>query len=230
MVFHKRNWEEKAILSEGQAKDFLSAMGSLGDDIWLKNRSKSIAYFKVESGRKFSTLPHDYFIQPTSYNGTYHGGVMRKYERLPAALTNSPLMNKILRSFVDRFKDSIKAGTTILCQVQTSTEYEDDGDVTGQGIHTDGADMAMILCLERKNCQGAFNSFYADKEGWDCLMKPRILREGKAVFWKDNKIYHSVSNLCPTNIDAGPAIRTVMILHADGDMFLHGRLNKRNSL
>ena len=88
-MFHKRDWETKALLSEGQATEFLFAMGSLGDDTWLKNRSKSIAYFKVERGRKFSTLPHDYFIQPTLYNDTYHGGVMRKYERLPAALTNS---------------------------------------------------------------------------------------------------------------------------------------------
>jgi len=44
----------------------------------------------------------------------------------------------------------------MLIQIQTTREGRKNGDVTTeQRIHTNGADEAALVCLERKNASGA---------------------------------------------------------------------------
>eukprot|EP01083_Nonionella_stella_P056501 148745_1 len=55
--------------------------------------------------------------------------------------------------------------------------------ITGQGIHTDGKDHAVLVCLERDNICGAQNSAYYDLEGRDVLLNEFVLHQGNAMFW-----------------------------------------------
>ena len=218
-------------VGEEKVKSIISLAGTLGNDPTVKTRDKSIAFFMLGSDLKFRKLSQHMFIQAKLYNDNpIQGGVTREYPQLPDECTNSPEFLYVLNVF--RMKFSIQPGTVVLCQIQTTTEHSDisSSDVTEQGIHTDGADVAMILCLERKNCTGAKNTLFADRHGHQMIMPPTILQKGEALFWKDGKIYHDVSFIRCHDVNKGPAVRTVMLLHAHAVCYLDGTHNPNNKL
>ena len=62
--------------------------------------------------------------------------------------------------------------------------------VTGQGIHTDGANLAALLCIHRQNVKGALNTFHDNLLGSQPLCEPTVLEPGKIAYFKDNSLYH----------------------------------------
>ena len=90
----------------------------------------------------------------------------------------------------------------------------------------------MVVCLARNNVhpESAHNALYEDVAGERVVMQPRTLPEAHAVFWTDNKIYHEVSDISPQSKEDGPAVRTVMLLHADAGFVLDGLKNRNNTL
>ena len=203
----------------------------LGPDPSLENRLKSIRYLMIDRDGLWRKLPYDYFTQDNVYNDNPNqGGLKRYYKLLSDEVVDSAPFQKILTNFSEHFPQ--KAGAIVLCQIQTTTDWGATGDITGQGIHTDGAEEAMIVCLERKNVhpKSAKNALYEDVAGDRVVMRPRALQAAEAIFWKDNEIYHAVSHIAPLCMEDGPAIRTVMLLHADSSYLIDGRKNERNKL
>ena len=181
---------------------------------------------------KWRKLSQNYFNQPIIYNDNpVQGGIKRSYKLLSDDVVESPVFKKILGDFTKQFS-SIGPGTVVLAQLQTTTEWATNGDVTEQGIHTDGADVAMIVCLERKNVMEgtATNTLYEDVKGERIVMGPQTLEEAEAVFWIDSAIYHDVTNISPKFKENGPAVRTVLLLHADASFLLDGIKNEKNNL
>ena len=113
-----------------------------------------------------------------------------------------------------------------------TTDEEDSQnskDVTGQGVHTDGANNQAIICIERYNTQGAETQFYSDMDGNYPLTEPFILESGQGVFFRDNKLYHSVLNMTKILPQVG-ARRTVLLITDFAEMFLLGKENPNNTL
>ena len=125
----------------------------------------------------------------------------------------------------------------MLVQIQTSLVTETANSaisrrssITGQGIHTDGADVAAIVCIERDGVEGAENVFYADLQGKVALCDKTLLQPGTAAYFCDNRLYHYVSRADKQEGREEPGRRTVMILHSPGEMYLSGVANERNEL
>ena len=102
-------------------------------------------------------------------------------------------------------------------------------DVTGQGIHTDGSNNQGIVCIERDNIAGAETQFHYKLDGTCPMTDPFTLEPGHSVFFKDNQMYHSVSNMTKRNSDS-TSRRTVLLISDTAEMYLLGKQNPNNTL
>ena len=97
------------------------------------------------------------------------------------------------------------------------------------GIHTDGHDHSMLLCLSRENITGAENSIYHDMEGKDVFMDDFVLKEGSALLWEDNKVFHYVNPASLIDVKK-EGVRTMMLLGYPAYWVITGGTNPNNTL
>jgi len=198
--------------------------------VYFMRRKKAIAFVFVLHGRVYS-LEQNYFVQHESYND-FSGGIRR-----PFAKISDEFLQKSLHAVVFRFVEynKIPDKAIMLIQIQTSeVDRSEEGEVrrrlsiTGQGIHTDGHEKAMLACVRRKNVKGAENRYFADLDGKQPLCEPRVLQEGDISFFTDNELYHYVSS-------AGPAVptedmaRTMLLMHYPAEDVLVGTSSPNNN-
>ena len=216
------------------------ASTSLGEDPSSKyfiSRSKSIA-FVLLVGDNIYPLQRNYFIQNSSYND-FSGGYRRYYSTIPDNVIQSSLKRSILH-FARYWR--VPDRSILLVQLQRSSIHPSEvhdkeekvfaqgqNDVTGQGIHTDGSDRAMILCCERENVLGAENCFHGSLAGDKPLCEPLALAAGDALYFRDNAIFHHVSDAFPAD-PAKNMHRTMLLIHYPGEIYLEGDKNAANSL
>jgi len=193
-------------------------------------RKKSIRFVLVSQGRLFC-LTRDYFVQNELYNEVT-GGLERKFRLIPESIITGPAKDVILK-FVSYH--SIPNNSMILVQIQTSTVTGHWGEkrrasVTGQGIHTDGHEVAEIVCLQRDGVEGAKNRFFGDLQGLKPLCDETVLAERDAAYFIDNMLYHYVSRAWKPDEAKHDGKRSVMILHYPADQALFGAANPHNTL
>ena len=148
---------------------------------------------------------------------------------MPKEFIKCRATKKVLNLF--KSTNNIPDNEPILVQVQQSHVTADTAGMclTGQGIHSDGADRAMLVCLERTNITGAESAIYADLEGKRSLIDPFVLKEGQAMLWHDNQVFHDVQPV--QVIDAEQeGTRTVLIAHYPAIHYLKGTVNTNNTL
>jgi len=106
--------------------------------------------------------------------------------------------------------------------------------ITGQGIHTDGADRAILICLHRgQHVEGALNQFHKALDGSMPLCEPKALGLGEAVAFKDNEIYHYVTPGNKSRVkenEQEDATRTIILMHSPADAYMRGLPNESNLL
>lgn len=103
------------------------------------------------------------------------------------------------------------------------------GEVTGQGVHTDGTERAMLVCIDRENVSGAENCLFEDLKGEKAVLNETILEEGDALMFRDNDIYHYVSDVKPVD-KTKDMVRTMLIAHYPANYLLYGADNPNNHL
>lgn len=218
------------VLNDQERLEVLKVAGELGPDPSSKDfatRTKNIGFVLCVDGEWYQ-VNRNYFQQSKFYNDL-SGGYRRYYRELPREF----IENEIVQTMLNKFKKihNIPDGRLILLHVQASLVRPGDKVkcLTGHGIHTDGVDKAMLLCLNRKNVKGALNSFYGDPDGKEVIREPFVLKEGYACFWEDNRIYHHASPAEPED-GAGIGERTVIVGVYPGKYFLHGVENPNNTL
>jgi len=196
---------------------------------FFARRKKAIAFVFVLHGRVYS-MEQSYFVQHESYND-FSGGYRRPFAKITDDVLQNELHEVVLR-FVEYNKIPDKA--IMLLQIQTSEvdrceegEMRRQQSITGQGIHTDGHEKAMLLCIQRKNVTGAMNQYYADLDGKQPLCQPCVLEEGDASFFKDNELYHYVSPAGPAEPTKDMA-RTMLLMHYPAEDVLVGESSPKN--
>eukprot|EP00927_Polykrikos_kofoidii_P049676 TRINITY_DN43703_c0_g1_i1.p1 TRINITY_DN43703_c0_g1~~TRINITY_DN43703_c0_g1_i1.p1 ORF type:complete len:335 (+),score=23.33 TRINITY_DN43703_c0_g1_i1:134-1138(+) len=225
-------------------------------------REKAIRFITIIQGKAMA-FTQNYFVQNADYND-FSGGYRRTYDLIPdewVVEENGPV-GKMCVQFAEYYK--IPEKTVILAQIQTSwipekqsASHESFASITGQGIHTDGADRACIVCLHRgARIEGAGNQFHAALDGSAPLCEPLILENGDACYFKDNEIYHYVTRgtvkrsgcssveknqIAGSDADDGSIsfgessnahdrARTILIMHAPAELYMIGTGNHRNTL
>ncbi|MEL6582126.1 MAG: 2OG-Fe dioxygenase family protein [Cyanobacteria bacterium J06621_12] len=218
------------LLDSEEASALLASCGELGVDPssnYFTQRTKNIAYV-LSINEQWFQLDAQCFIQAEQHND-FSGGYQRCYQKMPRQFLACEATKKVLNAFKSAY--NIPDHELILVQVQKShVTNENAGQcLTGQGIHSDGADRAMLVCLERNNVAGAKSAIYADLAGKRSLIKPFVLEEGKAMMWHDNHVYHHVQ---PAEVieSEKEGTRTVLIAHYPAIHYLQGTANSNNTL
>ncbi|MBE9068225.1 2OG-Fe dioxygenase family protein [Leptolyngbya cf. ectocarpi LEGE 11479] len=218
------------LLSQSETLNLLSSCGSLGPDPSSQHftrRTKSIAYVMCIEGQWFQ-LRADFFSQPQQYND-FSGGYKRFYRELPAEFLACKATQKVLSAFQQTYR--LPEKELMLVQVQTSHINHNNIDqcLTGQGIHSDGADRAMLVCLQRDNVTHAESAIYHDLKGHRAVLDPFILQQGHGLLWQDNQVFHHVApaQLADPHMDGS---RTVLIAHYPAFHYLSGKPNPNNTL
>ncbi|MEO0455400.1 MAG: 2OG-Fe dioxygenase family protein [Cyanobacteria bacterium P01_A01_bin.114] len=218
------------LLSKAEASEIMAMSGELGPDpssTYFTTRTKNIAYVLCINGAWFQIRAHC-FNQPQQYND-FSGGCERCYREMPQPFLASKATQKVLNTFKSTYQ--IPDNEPILVQVQEShiTSDNEGQCLTGQGIHSDGADKAMLVCLKREQVQGAESAIYADLAGKQSLIVPFVLEVGQAMLWHDNRVFHSVQ---PAKVTAPheEGSRTVLIAHYPAVHYLNGTVNPNNHL
>lgn len=218
------------ILTKDEALNVERAADKLGEDessLGFATRQKNIAFvFRI--GDKWLHVRQNYFNQAESYNNAT-GGYRRYYRELPDGFVENSGVVKLLNAFADKF--CIPEGQMMLVQVQTSViKASDEGKcLTGQGIHSDGADVAMLAVLRRENISGARSAVFADPKGKNTIFGPQPLRGGEVMFWQDNAVFHYVEPASRTD-DGNTGYRTVLIAHYPATHYITGEKNPNNTL
>ncbi|NJN39508.1 MAG: 2OG-Fe dioxygenase family protein [Acaryochloridaceae cyanobacterium CSU_3_4] len=181
------------ILTKHEAAELMAACGELGPDpssTYFTKRAKNIAYVICLEGQWFQ-IRADYFIQPQEYND-FSGGYKRSYREMPKEFIDCSATQKVLFAFKSAYQ--IPDKEPVLVQVQTSHINANNAGqcLTGQGIHSDGADRAILVCLDRNNITGANNAVYGDLAGHQVILPAFQLEEGHAMLWHDDKVFHHV--------------------------------------
>lgn len=218
------------LLNADETAELMAACGNLGSDPssdHFTKRTKNVAYVLCLNGEWFQIRAHC-FTQPAKYND-FSGGYKRCYQEMPQTFLGSEATKKVLNTFKKTY--GIPDNEPILVQVQTShVTAESAGEcLTGQGIHSDGADRALLVCLERENVEGAESAIYADLEGARSLISPFVLQAGQAMMWHDNQVFHDVQPAQVTDLQQ-EGTRTVLIAHYPAIHYLRGTVNPNNSL
>ena len=218
------------LLDKGERSELLASVGELGEDPssrYFTKRTKNISFVFSEGG-KWLQIEQSFFNQAAYYND-FSGGYKRYYRQMPRKFIQCPVTQKILSRFQNIY--NIPEQELILVQVQTSHVYLGDENkcLTGQGIHSDGADKAMLVCLKRENIANARNAIYRDCQGKQAVLSPFILSEGEALFWEDNRVYHYVE---PARAIQSETLgrRTVLLAHYPAIYYLNGQTNPNNQL
>lgn len=222
----------KGLISE---QDRLKVLGNVelskdSTSSFFAARSKAIRYVRVQNGR-VETLEQDYFIQHEGYND-FSGGFKRHFKLIPEELFESGLVDVILK-FTRYY--CIPDGTVLFVQLQTSRLEETSRrqSITGQGIHTDGHERAMLVCMHRgSHVRGALNQFHQQLDGSEPLCDPVLVEAGDGVMFKDNEIYHYVTPGKGISALGGDADtrRTMLLIHSPAENNLDGSVSKTNSL
>jgi len=220
----------RPMLNHAEVSDLIASCGVLGPDPssdYFTARTKNIAYALCINGDWFQ-IRASCFTQPQEYND-FSGGYKRCYREMPKQFLDCKATKKVLDAFKAAY--NIPDNEPILIQVQKShvTGENTGQSLTGQGIHSDGADRAVLVCLDRQNIEGAENAIYADLNGARALINPFILKEGHALLWHDNQVFHDVQ---PAQVadTAEQGSRTVLIAHYPATQYLSGVINPNNNL
>lgn len=223
------------VMSEEERQHILENV-VLSDDPSSKHfarRHKAIRFATIINGR-VQTFTQNYFLQDVEYND-FSGGLRRYYGLINENLfePGAPVA-KVVLNFAKYY--GIPEKTAILIQIQTN--YFDEkkygktrASVTGQGIHTDGADRAMLVCLHRgEKIEGAENEFHASLDGMEPLCEALPLQNREGLYFKDNSLYHTVTRVVVSKHENLEQVsRTMMIMHAPAEIYMQGLPNPNNT-
>ena len=221
------------VITEAERQYILENVALSGDrsSTHFAKRDKAIRFATIINGR-VQTFTQNYFLQDVEYND-FSGGLRRYYGLINEDLfePDAPVARVVL-NFAKYY--GIPEKTAILIQIQTSffDQSKTRASVTGQGIHTDGADRAMLVCLYRGDkLEGAENVFHASLDGEEPLCEELPLQNREGLYFKDNSLYHTVTRAGAGKYQSLDQVtRTMMIMHALAEIYMQGLPNPNNTL
>lgn len=153
-------------------------------------------------------LPHDDFVQSRAVN-YLNGDILRAFAEIEPALTELPAFQYLFRQ-VNGFFGLDPARTVYgVHQIRITCSGSDQGLPVPEGIHQDGFDLIAILCVARKNIEGAETGIFYHPD-----QKPAFsttLMPGDIVYCNDRRVYHNTSAIQASN-GVGSGHRDVFVI------------------
>ena len=166
-------------------------------------------YYTTERYRAFSMLNIDNidnikivgnmgFYQSQNYN-SYNGDVYREYNNIDPDI----VQNLVFKYYVNKFKDKIILEYAYIPEYINVHQIrvvfdksENTSTVVPEGIHRDGYNIIMIICITRYNIKGGANNIYDNSKN---IIFSTILKNSEAIIINDNALLHDVSSIISDN-------------------------------
>ncbi|MEJ5022931.1 2OG-Fe dioxygenase family protein [Ochrobactrum vermis] len=140
--------------------------------------------------------PHRPHYQAREHN-SLNGGVERWFAPVESAVTNSFLLNAVLRaahSFFDRARDK-RLWYADMHQFRIEASSDHAGLPTPEGLHRDGVDWVFMMAVDRREVIGGVSSIHAP-DGAE-IASFTLEEPFEAVLLDDRRLLHGVTPIYP---------------------------------
>lgn len=199
------------------------ALASLWDDLPLDEHMADGGKYRF---RRFSALtarvtgrgvvvepaPHRAFFQSTGYNAL-NGGVARRFESLPAAALDNPVLGGLLDLCVNTLRPLADAREweVELHPIRTRALGVSEGLATPEGLHQDGVDYFFVVHLQRRNISGGLSLVF-DHERREVL-RHTLQEPFDILAVHDPRTFHSVTPFVAEPANHPHAWRDVIVIN-----------------
>ena len=163
----------------------------------------------IVEGESVRTVPHRAHWQPVAYNAL-HGGMLRWFEPLPAALSEDSAWARLLRALA-RCADTLRGAQPWFVEAHPFRidASEGIGRPTPEGAHRDGVDLVAVVLVARQGVKGGETRVF-DARG------PQGVRFTLAQPWSvllldDERVIHETTPIQPAHAGE-PAHRDTLVL------------------
>ncbi|WP_084023222.1 2OG-Fe dioxygenase family protein [Xenorhabdus hominickii] len=207
----RKNANKKTI----EIKNFINSWNELEADQYMgdggKYRKRRYATLSsdVTSGR-VELEDHQPHFQ-TKYYNNLNGNIARHYEPIANEIIKGEIMESIFYLSHDLFTELSPVGNWHIETHQFRIESTDNqiGKPTPEGIHRDGVDYVIMICITRNNCIGGESTIYDKNQ--NKLISFTMKNTFEMVILNDKELFHGVSPIFRKDREK-KAIRDMLVI------------------
>ena len=163
-------------------------------DVYYTNqRFRAFSMLNIDNLNNIKIIGNMGFYQSQNYNN-YNGDIYREYNNI----STNVIENQLFKYYINIFRDKIILEHAYIPeyinvhQIRVLFDKEQYSTVVPEGIHRDGYNIIMIICINRHNVKGGVNNIYTNDK---TLLYTTTLLDSEAIIINDNKLLHDVSLL-----------------------------------
>ncbi|MEV8016104.1 2OG-Fe dioxygenase family protein [Streptomyces sp. NPDC086554] len=136
--------------------------------------------------------PHGTFRQSLEVN-PLHGGVAREFDPIEQEVADSPLLETVVRTLLERLpgRFDISTGAVGIHQIRIIASHDAEGLPAPEGVHEDGHHFVAQVLMRRENVEGGVSRLY-DRERAP-LFRTLLTEPFETVIIDDRRVFHGVS-------------------------------------
>ena len=179
-------------------------------DIFYKNkRTRAFSLLNIKDINNISIVGDASFFQSTLYN-SYNGNKLRYYDNISHDLLNCNSFCNIIKEFKITAETHLNDILDYLYvhQIRVYAENKELVNLIPEGIHQDGYNIVGMVCITRKNINGAISSIYDENKEKIYSLE---LQEGEMLIVNDNKYFHDVSEIQKKDLNIEESYRDIFV-------------------
>ncbi|MFJ6613253.1 2OG-Fe dioxygenase family protein [Streptomyces sp. NPDC091289] len=137
-------------------------------------------------------VPHGAFRQAAEIN-PLHGGAAREFAPIEQGVADSPVLDALVRTLLERLPGSfdVSTGAIGVHQIRVIASRGAEGLPAPEGIHEDGHHFVAQVLMRRENVEGGVSQLY-DRE-MTPLFRTLLTEPFETVVIDDRRVFHGVS-------------------------------------
>ena len=162
------------------------------DEYYKSDRYRAYSMISVMNINNIINIGDAKFYQSSDLNN-HNGGILRNYKNVENNVLKNLYFKHYIELFIDKIIDVYNDRPKYLNVHQIRVNIDDNNNtVVPEGIHRDGFNMIMIICINRENIKGGINEIYKDK---NTILTSIELDVGSCVIINDSNVLHNVTNI-----------------------------------
>lgn len=211
------SWSKTSVKGRIDVQEWQPFLSELPKDPYVDARWKRMSWFYLNERNNINVIENCPMAQGGAYNdAATMADKLRRYPPLDKAFLAQSAVQDFIRAWANLW--GIGPNEPILMQINGVRGQGSIDPLQGQGIHKDGSKYLSILVINRKNVRGAVNHLYYDKQGSEKIVETE-LDPGEILHIKDNKVYHSVTQIDPLDSESAWERFVIIINSAFDDQF-----------
>lgn len=180
-------------------EELQNSFNILDKDLYYKtDRYRGFSMINVININNIKNIGDAKFYQSSDLNN-HNGGILRNYKNIQKNVLDNLYFKYYIELFIDKIRYEYKYTPKYLNVHQIRVIIDNNNNtVVPEGIHRDGFNMIMIVCISRENIKGGINEVYKDSNN---ILNSTQLNPSDAIIINDNKVLHNVTEINKLDIN-----------------------------